>query len=226
MSIRRCGLQCLAADGARSILTQVAFLAGLMYTVIGLLRLGWITQYLSQPVISGFMSGACITIAMSQVGPGQMRQDIASRAACRPHANVPQVKGRLLSVDNTNVLRILHFLVTSVPPSRGQRVDRLYAYSVPGCAASPQVKYLMGLKVPRFDKLQDTCSNLVANLNYFNWREYVVRACCHVACTHIWLVFNGAQCFLQTILTQLSSRGAALSTSVHILSEQWQSCVT
>ena len=39
-----------------------------MYTVIGLLRLGWITQYLSQPVISGFMSGACITIAMSQVG--------------------------------------------------------------------------------------------------------------------------------------------------------------
>ena len=34
----------------------------------------------------------------------------------------------------------------------------------------------MGLKVPRFDKLQDTCSNLVANLNYFNWREYVVRA--------------------------------------------------
>ena len=47
---------------------KVAFLAGLMYTVIGLLRLGWITQYLSQPVISGFMSGACITIAMSQVG--------------------------------------------------------------------------------------------------------------------------------------------------------------
>ena len=40
---------------------------------------------------------------------------------------------------------------------------------------SLQVKYLMGLKVPRFDKLQDTCSNLVANLNYFNWREYVVR---------------------------------------------------
>ena len=39
-----------------------------------------------------------------------------------------------------------------------------------------QVKYLMGLKVPRFDKLQETCRNLVENLNYFNWREYVVRA--------------------------------------------------
>ena len=45
---------------------QVAFLAGLMYTLIGLLRLGWITQYLSQPVISGFMTGASVTIAMSQ----------------------------------------------------------------------------------------------------------------------------------------------------------------
>ena len=38
------------------------------------------------------------------------------------------------------------------------------------------MKYLMGLKVPRFDKLQDTCRNLVENLNYFNWREYVVSA--------------------------------------------------
>ena len=46
---------------------QVAFLAGVMYTVVGLLRLGWITQYLSQPVISGFMAGASITIASSQV---------------------------------------------------------------------------------------------------------------------------------------------------------------
>ena len=48
------------------IMAQVAILAGLMYTVIGLLRLGWITQYLSQPVISGFMTGASVTIAMSQ----------------------------------------------------------------------------------------------------------------------------------------------------------------
>ena len=69
--VRRCPLELKAL--ARPLNTyhcsvQVAFLAGIMYTVIGLLRLGWITQYLSQPVISGFMSGACITIAMSQVG--------------------------------------------------------------------------------------------------------------------------------------------------------------
>ena len=47
---------------------QIAFIAGLMYTGVGLLRLGWITNFLSHTVVSGFMSGACITIALSQVG--------------------------------------------------------------------------------------------------------------------------------------------------------------
>jgi hypothetical protein len=45
---------------------QVAFIAGLMYTAVGLLRLGWITNFLSHTTISGFMSGACIVIALSQ----------------------------------------------------------------------------------------------------------------------------------------------------------------
>ena len=35
---------------------QVAFIAGLMYTAVGLLRLGWITNFLSHTTISGFMS--------------------------------------------------------------------------------------------------------------------------------------------------------------------------
>lgn len=43
-------------------------LAGLMYTGVGLLRLGWLTNFLSHTTISGFMSGACIVIALSQVG--------------------------------------------------------------------------------------------------------------------------------------------------------------
>ena len=32
-----------------------------------------------------------------------------------------------------------------------------------------------GLKVPRYDRLQDTMSSLVDNLSTFNWRELVVR---------------------------------------------------
>lgn len=35
---------------------QVSFLAGCLYTAVGLFRLGWIVNYLSQPVISGFMT--------------------------------------------------------------------------------------------------------------------------------------------------------------------------
>lgn len=46
---------------------QVAFLAGTMYTLIGLLRLGWITYFLSHATVSGFMSGASVIIALSQV---------------------------------------------------------------------------------------------------------------------------------------------------------------
>lgn len=47
---------------------QVAFVAGCIYTGIGFLRLGWITNFLSHSVVSGFMTGASIQIALSQVG--------------------------------------------------------------------------------------------------------------------------------------------------------------
>lgn len=46
---------------------QVAFLAGVFYTAIGLLGLGWLTYFLSHATISGFMSGAAILIGLSQV---------------------------------------------------------------------------------------------------------------------------------------------------------------
>ncbi|GAB4816018.1 hypothetical protein N2152v2_003064 [Parachlorella kessleri] len=46
---------------------QVAFLVGVLYTAISLLRLGWLTNFLSHSVVSGFMSGASISIAASQL---------------------------------------------------------------------------------------------------------------------------------------------------------------
>lgn len=46
---------------------QIAFIAGFFYFGIGIFRLGWITNFLSASVISGFMTGASITIALSQV---------------------------------------------------------------------------------------------------------------------------------------------------------------
>lgn len=47
---------------------QVAFLAGLIYTAFGVLRLGWLTQFLSHAVIAGFTTGAATIIGLSQVG--------------------------------------------------------------------------------------------------------------------------------------------------------------
>ena len=48
-------------------LTQVAFIVGIMYTMVGMLKLGWLTNFISHSVIAGFMSGAAITIGLSQV---------------------------------------------------------------------------------------------------------------------------------------------------------------
>lgn len=46
---------------------QCCFLVGITNLALGLLRLGFITQFLSRPLISGFTSGAAIIIASSQI---------------------------------------------------------------------------------------------------------------------------------------------------------------
>eukprot|EP01012_Entosiphon_sulcatum_P019548 TRINITY_DN2444_c0_g1_i1.p1 TRINITY_DN2444_c0_g1~~TRINITY_DN2444_c0_g1_i1.p1 ORF type:complete len:820 (+),score=110.82 TRINITY_DN2444_c0_g1_i1:35-2494(+) len=81
---------------------QVAFLAGLMYTAVGIFRMGFITNFLSHSVISGFMSGASITIALSQV------------------------------------------------------------------------KYILGLKIPRADVIIEQMHLITSNLNQFSWREFLM----------------------------------------------------
>ena len=45
---------------------QVALIAGCIYTGVGILNLGWVTQFLSHSVIGGFMSGASLIIGLSQ----------------------------------------------------------------------------------------------------------------------------------------------------------------
>lgn len=46
---------------------QTSFLVGLVYIVMGLLRLGFVTIFLSHAVVSGFTSGAAIIIGLSQL---------------------------------------------------------------------------------------------------------------------------------------------------------------
>jgi MFS superfamily sulfate permease-like transporter len=47
--------------------TQLAFLVSILYTGVGILRLGFLIRLLSHPVTTGFTSGAAVIIGMSQV---------------------------------------------------------------------------------------------------------------------------------------------------------------
>ena len=48
---------------------QMALIAGVVLFLCGLLRLGFLAQFLSRPVLSGFTSGAALVIAFSQLKP-------------------------------------------------------------------------------------------------------------------------------------------------------------
>lgn len=51
------------------IATTVAFICGFIVFGIGILRLGWIVEFIPMPAVSGFMTGSAINIAAGQV-PG------------------------------------------------------------------------------------------------------------------------------------------------------------
>ena len=53
------------------IATVLAFLTGFIVLGIGLLRLGWLVEFIPLPAISGFMTGSALNIAVGQV-PGLM----------------------------------------------------------------------------------------------------------------------------------------------------------
>lgn len=54
---------------APTIATTLAFICGFIVLGLGLLRLGWIVEFIPAPAVSGFMTGSAINIAAGQV-PG------------------------------------------------------------------------------------------------------------------------------------------------------------
>ena len=54
---------------APQIATTVAFICGFIVLCIGLLRLGWLVEFIPAPAVSGFMTGSAINIVSGQV-PG------------------------------------------------------------------------------------------------------------------------------------------------------------
>lgn len=91
-------LQPLAAAGSPEYLAlavQLALLSGLMLLIFGALRLGFLAHFLSHPVISGFISGSAVLIAV-----GQLKHILGVR------------------VDGANVLSILDGLLRALPQAR------------------------------------------------------------------------------------------------------------
>ena len=72
----------LPAPACSASAPQIAFVAGFLYLAIGVLRMGWLIQFLSASVISGFMTGASVTIALSQARTAHMQR--TSRGAGFP----------------------------------------------------------------------------------------------------------------------------------------------
>lgn len=63
-------LQPLASPGSHEyavLAVQLALISGLLLIVFGLLRLGFLASFISQPVVSGFISGSALLIALGQV---------------------------------------------------------------------------------------------------------------------------------------------------------------
>jgi Sulfate permease family len=65
---------------APDIATMVVFLCGFIVLAIGLLRIGWLIEFIPAPAVSGFMTGSAIKILAGQV-PGLMRIDVPSKVA-------------------------------------------------------------------------------------------------------------------------------------------------
>jgi sulfate permease, SulP family len=67
--------------GYASAAMTLALLSGVMLMAMGVLRLGFLANFLSHPVIAGFITAAGILIAASQVGPSAGHQDPRPYAA-------------------------------------------------------------------------------------------------------------------------------------------------
>lgn len=74
----------------------LALLSGLMLLVCGVLRLGFLSQLLSRPVIAGFISGSAVLIVCSQLGQlfglrlsGGLRSELSDLVMQLPQTHLP-----------------------------------------------------------------------------------------------------------------------------------------
>ncbi len=57
----------LAGDQAAQLVAAITLVSGLLYLVFALLRLGWISRFLSKAVITGFLAGAAVDVVIGEL---------------------------------------------------------------------------------------------------------------------------------------------------------------
>eukprot|EP00667_Euglena_gracilis_P002370 EG_transcript_2371 len=138
---------------------QIAFIVGCMYTGVGLLNLGWLTNFLSHSVISGFMSGTCVIIGM-----GQVKYIFGYNTHPGPPnvTNTTKITTVLVNVTNltTNVTKLVNKTKTTITTT----------------SKATSVSF------PRDDPIYLQLRSLLGSewTPYFQWREFVMGFSCLV----------------------------------------------
>eukprot|EP00668_Euglena_longa_P041055 GGOE01054024.1.p1 GENE.GGOE01054024.1~~GGOE01054024.1.p1 ORF type:complete len:808 (+),score=197.50 GGOE01054024.1:117-2426(+) len=138
---------------------QVAFLVGLMYTGVGLLNLGWLTNFLSHAVISGFMSGTCVIIGM-----GQVKYIFGYNSHPGPNTT-------------TNTTKVVHYLANVTNSTTNiTKLANLTKNTTSVTVKTSSVSF------PRDDPIYLQLGNLLGSewTPYFQWREFVMGFSCLV----------------------------------------------
>ena len=156
---------------------QVAFLAGVFYTLVGVLRLGFFTNFLSHSVISGFMTGAATLIGLTQM---------------KFFFGYDSIKNKNWSPDSPKSVsaakrKKLFFSISLVekkllPGPRPQPHSSLLSFSLPLFLSSnpnPQVpQYTPFPRGQADDRVVSQLRNLFSKewLAVFKWRDFVMAS--------------------------------------------------
>ena len=57
----------LAGDEAAQLVAAIALVTGLLFLLLAVFRLGWIAQFLSKAVITGFLAGAAVDVVIGEL---------------------------------------------------------------------------------------------------------------------------------------------------------------
>ena len=135
------GIAHLAPTGSSHYVDLVGILAvmvGVFVALVGLLRLGWIAEFLSAPIITGFLAGVAVIIVVHQL-PDLL--GLSSTSGSTFH-RIAAVAGHL---DHTNGWALGIGVVTFVVVVVTERVDRRIPGALAALVGSTMVVAILGL---------------------------------------------------------------------------------